>query len=97
MMVVQRSRRVVETDGTAFRLTPTEYSMLVALGGLGKGQLITRELLIQVTWGHTNLVPRDAINLKDLLRKLKKKVGVNFIQARRGYGYMLTEEIHFTD
>jgi len=78
--------RSVEKGGAEVELTPREYSLLEYLA-LHRGEVVSRSLLYE------RLFDEDDDSLSNLLdvhvSNLRKKLGKDFIQTRRGHGYFV--------
>ena len=78
-------------DGVSVGLTPTEFRLLYALA-LERGQVVTRDELMQRIWGRRNRYRDRTVDV--FVRKLRDKIDRRasrhtFIQTRYGVGYKL--------
>ncbi|MDF3129702.1 response regulator transcription factor [Kiritimatiellaeota bacterium B1221] len=80
------SMRKVEKAGTEVELTPREYSLLEYLA-LHRGEVVSRTLLYERLFDEND----DSLsNLLDVhVSNLRKKLGKDLIQTRRGHGYFV--------
>jgi two-component system OmpR family response regulator len=85
-VVIDTAARSVTRAGEPVRLTAREYS-LVEMLALHRGKVITRTEL----YGHLFDEEEDSFsNLLDVhVSNIRKKLGKDFIQTRRGYGYVI--------
>ena len=85
-IVIDTSARTVTQAGQEIQLTAREYSLLEYLV-LRRGQVVTRTMLYE------HLFDEDDSTLSNLLdvhvSNLRKKLGHEFIQTRRGHGYCI--------
>ena len=85
-IVIDTSARTVTQAGQEVQLTAREYSLLEYLV-LRRGQVVTRTMLYE------HLFDEDDSTLSNLLdvhvSNLRKKLGHEFIQTRRGHGYCI--------
>jgi two-component system OmpR family response regulator len=87
-VVVDTAARAVTQSGEPVHLTAREYS-LVEMLALRRGQVVTRTEL------YSHLFDEEDDSLSNLLdvhvSNIRKKLGKDFIQTRRGYGYVIEE------
>jgi two-component system OmpR family response regulator len=87
-VVVDTAARAVTRSGEPVHLTAREYS-LVEMLALRRGQVVTRTEL------YSHLFDEEDDSLSNLLdvhvSNIRKKLGKDFIQTRRGYGYVIEE------
>ncbi len=87
-VVLDTARREVLLDGRALDLTGREYSLVEYLA-LRRGEVVSRAALYE------HLFSEDDETFSNLLEvhvcNLRKKLGKDFIQTRRGHGYTLAE------
>ena len=83
---VNLSNRTVTKDGEPVVLTAREYS-LVEMLALHRGKLITRTMIYDHIFGEDD----DSLsNLVDVhISHIRKKLGADFIETRRGQGYIV--------
>ena len=87
-VVLDTARREVLLDGRVLDLTAREYSLIEYLA-LHRGEVVTRSRLYE------HLFAEDDETFSNLLEvhvcNIRKKLGKDFIQTRRGHGYALPE------
>ncbi len=73
-----------------FTLTPTEMSILEYLA-LNRGRVISSERLINQIYDANSYASRNAIeaHISSLRKKIRKQGGVEIIETRRGFGYLI--------
>lgn len=85
-VVLDTAKRTVQVDGTDVALTPREYSLLEMLA-LHRGKLVTRTMI------YDHLFDEDDDSLSNIVdvhvSHLRKKLGKDFIETRRGQGYII--------
>jgi two-component system OmpR family response regulator len=85
-VIVDTAARAVLQSGEPVHLTAREYS-LVEMLALRRGQVVTRTEL------YAHLFDEDDDSFSNLLdvhvSNIRKKLGKDFIQTRRGYGYVI--------
>jgi len=79
----------VTVDGTAMSVSPLEYR-LVAYLVHHKGRVVPPGELIEHLYGDDDA--RDANALEAVVMRLRKKLGADVIQTRRGFGYLVAAE-----
>ncbi len=85
-VVIQTAARTVTLDGAAIELTAREYALLEYLASR-RGAVVSRtelydHLFAEEDESYSNLLDVHVCNLR-------KKLGRNFIQTRRGHGYVV--------
>jgi two-component system OmpR family response regulator len=85
-VVIQTAARTVTVDGAAVELTAREYALLDYLASR-RGAVVSRtelydHLFAEEDESYSNLLDVHVCNLR-------KKLGRNFIQTRRGHGYVV--------
>lgn len=85
-VVVDHAARTVSSAGTPVAVTPREYALIDFLA-VHRGEVITRTTLYEHLFDESD----DSIsNLLDVhVSKVRKKLGRDFIQTRRGHGYLI--------
>jgi len=78
----------VSLNGVAQQLSPLEYR-LVAYLALHKGRVVSTHELIEQLYGDDDA--RDANALEALVMRLRRKLGAEVIETRRGFGYLVPE------
>lgn len=86
---IDRSRRLVTSDGLELRLTPTEYNLLVLLSGHA-GKVLTHRMILRTIWGpHSE---NDVNTLRVFITQLRRKIEADpshprLITTEPGVGY----------
>lgn len=82
-------RRQVLLDGASIALTPLEYRLLVYLCRR-PDTIVAPKAILEHLHGTSGM--KDVNSLERLIARLRKKIGPERIETRRGYGYLLTTE-----
>lgn len=87
-VTIDLSKRTITRDGVDIALTAREYA-LVELLALHRGKLISRTMIYDHIFGEDD----DSLsNLIDVhVSHIRKKLGADFIETRRGQGYIIHE------
>jgi DNA-binding response OmpR family regulator len=85
---IDHARRAVSIAGADVSLTPLEYRLLTTFVR-HPDQVLSRDQLLDLVWGDTDLGSADAVKLyvSYLRRKLGAVVGIVPIETVRGFGY----------
>ncbi|WP_046174255.1 response regulator transcription factor [Domibacillus indicus] len=85
---VNRNSQTIQKDGAAIQLSPREFQVLDLLVQ-NKGQVLTREIMLDRIWGYDADVTAKTIDATvKLLRKKLDAVGrPDIVQSVRGVGY----------
>jgi len=78
----------VSVRGVPVALSPLEYR-LVAYLLLHRGRVVTQQELDENVYGHNET--RDSNALEVLIGRVRKKLGAELIETRRGFGYIVPE------
>lgn len=84
-----RQMRVL-VDGVVVPLTPLEYR-LVSFLIHNKGRVVTPGELLDHLYGDDDA--REANALEALVMRTRKKLGPDFIETRRGFGYLIPDAV----
>lgn len=87
-LVIDTRRMSISVDGTPQRLSPLEYRFLDYLAHQG-GRVVSAGELAEHLHGDDGAVDANAIEA--LVARLRRKIGAEIIQTRRGFGYCLNE------
>ncbi|MGA7454769.1 MAG: response regulator transcription factor [Rhodoplanes sp.] len=87
-LVVDPRQMRVSVNGIVQQLSPLEYR-LVAYLALHKGRVVSAHELIEQLYGEDDA--RDANALEALVMRLRRKLGAEVIETRRGFGYLVPE------
>lgn len=87
-VVVDQSAHTVTVKDTQLHLTPTEFSLLVALVDR-PGQVMTRQMLLDRVWGEEYFGDERIVDvhIRHLRKKLKKHSQTEYVVSVRGVGY----------
>jgi DNA-binding response OmpR family regulator len=83
-----RQMRVL-LDGAPIAVSPLEYRLIVYLLH-HKGRVVSPSELIEHLYGDDDA--RDANALEAVVTRLRKKLGQEFIETRRGFGYLVADQ-----
>ncbi|MCF6092496.1 response regulator transcription factor [Microaerobacter geothermalis] len=80
----------VTRDGTEIILTQREYQLLSLLM-MNKGQVLTREVILDRIWGYDAEVTRNTVDayIRLLRKKVDKGYSKKLIKSIRGFGYTI--------
>jgi two-component system OmpR family response regulator len=78
----------VTVRGTPITLSPLEYRVLAYLL-LHRGRVVSQHELDENVYGHGE--DHDSNALEVLVGRVRKKVGAELIETRRGFGYLIPE------
>ena len=86
-LTVDECARKVTVDGAPVDLSPMEYRLLAYMM-LKRGQVVTQQQLVENVYGDDE----QATNAVEVLvGRLRRKIGPEWIETRRGFGYLLPE------
>jgi two-component system, OmpR family, response regulator len=85
-VAIDTARRLVARDGLDIPLTAREYA-LVELLALYRGKLITRTMIYEQLFGDDDDSLSNVVEVH--VSHIRKKLGKDFIQTRRGQGYQI--------
>ena len=91
VLTVDPGRHTVEVSGRSVALTQKEFEVLCLLLK-NKGQVLSREQLIQQVWGYAFTGESRTVDVH--VRTLRQKLGEAgvYIETVRGYGYKISTE-----
>ena len=81
---IDRERYVVAKDGLEINFPKKEFELLALLASK-PGKVFTREVILDKVWGGDVVVGDRTIDVH--IRKLREKLGENFIKTIKGIGY----------
>ncbi len=87
-VAIDTSSRTVTRDGSVVSLTAREYALLELLA-LHRGKLITRTVIYDQLFGDDDDTLSNVVEVH--VSHIRKKLGRDFIQTRRGQGYQIDE------
>ncbi len=85
-VAIDTAKRLVARDGIDIPLTAREYA-LVELLALYRGKLITRATIYEQLFGDDDDSLSNVVEVH--VSHIRKKLGKDFIQTRRGQGYQI--------
>ena len=91
-LVVDRERYVVERPdaGETFRLPRKEFELLFFLAS-HPGRVFERDELLSAVWGPDVVVVDRTVDVH--VRKIREKIGSDYIETVKGVGYRLAEAV----
>lgn len=81
---IDRERYVIEKNGVEINLPKKEFELLALLASK-PGKVFTREAILDLVWGGDVVVGDRTIDVH--IRKLREKIGEDFIKTIKGIGY----------
>ena len=81
---IDRERYVITKDGEQMSLPKKEFELLALLASK-PGKVFTREVILDTVWGGDVVVGDRTIDVH--IRKLREKIGEDFIKTIKGIGY----------
>ncbi len=88
-LIIDTNAKTVERDGKSIRLTPREYSLLVALAR-NEGRILTREVILEDVWDNEESLDNTVnFHITSLRRKVDTVEGRKLIHTVHGFGYTL--------
>ena len=85
---LDQNRHEARKNGKPLKLTPKEFELLKYLL-FNKNRVLTRDLLLEKIWGYTYSGDTRTVDVH--IRRLRKKIGKNYITTVRGVGYKFVE------
>lgn len=83
-LIIDHDRYEVTLDGKVFTLPRKEFELLSLLMSK-EGKVFTREIILSTVWGEDVVVGDRTIDVH--IRKLREKLGSEFIKTVKGVGY----------
>ena len=83
-LVIDREKYMLTMEEEEIRLPRKEFELLYLLAS-NKGKVVTRERIFETIWGRDVIVVDRTIDVH--IRRLRKKIGKQFIQTVKGVGY----------
>lgn len=87
-LVINRDKYVAELDGTDIHLPKKEFELLEMLASK-PGKVFTRDQIMARVWGNETIVGERTIDVH--IRKLREKIGDQYIRTLKGVGYTFSE------
>ena len=92
MSILCNNKKIIKKDGVEIKLTPSEYSLLVKLMENAE-RIVKREQLHMCLWdGFGEEVEDNTLSVN--ISRLRSKIGVDYIETIRGFGYRFTKKIN---
>jgi two-component system, OmpR family, alkaline phosphatase synthesis response regulator PhoP len=87
-LTIDRDRYIVIRDGVEHHLPKKEFELLYFLASR-KGKVLDRQTLLNEVWGNNIYVIDRTIDVH--VRKIREKLGDNYIETVKGVGYRFKE------
>ena len=87
-LVINREKYVVEKNGAVIHLPRKEFELLALLASK-PDYVFERDTILDKVWGSDIVVGDRTIDVH--VRKLREKIGVNYIKTVKGIGYKFVE------
>ena len=88
-IVIDRDRFVVELNGESLALPKKEFELLELLASR-PGKVFNRDQILAVVWGNETVVGERTIDVH--IRKLREKLGDDYIRTIKGVGYTFKDK-----
>lgn len=86
---IDREKYLVTVDGREYSLPKKEFELLSLLVS-GNGAVFSRETILSQVWGNDIVVGDRTIDVH--IRKLREKIGNDFIKTIKGVGYKFVDK-----
>ena len=86
-ITINRDKYEVQKDGEAIHLPKKEFELLALLASQPE-HVFERDLILETVWGSDIIVGDRTIDVH--IRKLREKIGNNYIKTVKGIGYKFT-------
>lgn len=86
---IDREKFTVEIEGNELLLPKKEFELLELLASR-PGKVYTREQILAIVWGNETIVGERTIDVH--IRKLREKLGDDYIRTIKGIGYTFNEK-----
>lgn len=87
-LVINREKYFIELNGVKLTLPKKEFELLEILA-LNPGKVYTRDQILAQVWGNETIVGERTIDVH--IRKLREKLGNDYIRTIKGVGYTFAE------
>lgn len=87
-LVINREKFYIELSGVRFTLPKKEFELLEILAN-NPGKVYTRDQILAQVWGNDTIVGERTIDVH--IRKLREKLGNDYIRTIKGVGYTFAE------
>lgn len=88
-LTIDKEKVVVQINGKVIDLAKKEFELLSLLASQ-PGKVFTREEIFRKIWGNDVIVGNRTIDVH--IRKLREKIGDQYIKTSKGVGYKIIEE-----
>jgi two-component system alkaline phosphatase synthesis response regulator PhoP len=85
---IDREKFMVEINGKSMLLPKKEFELLELLASR-PGKVYSREQILTIVWGNDTVVGERTIDVH--IRKLREKLGDDYIRTIKGVGYTFSE------
>lgn len=85
---INRDKFIIEVNGNKIILPKKEFELLELLASR-PGNVYTRDQILSMVWGNESIVGERTIDVH--IRKLREKLGNDYIRTIKGVGYTFTE------
>jgi two-component system alkaline phosphatase synthesis response regulator PhoP len=86
---IDREKFLIEIDGKQIILPKKEFELLELLASR-PGKVFNREQILSIVWGNETIVGERTIDVH--IRKLREKLGDDYIRTIKGVGYTFNEK-----
>ncbi len=86
---IDREKFVVQLNGQRITLPKKEFELLELLANR-PGKVFTRDQILSIVWGNETIVGERTIDVH--IRKLREKLGDEYIRTIKGVGYTFSEQ-----
>ena len=86
---IDRERYLVTSEGKELILPKKEFELLELLASR-PGKVYNREQILAIVWGNETIVGERTIDVH--IRKLREKLGDDYIRTIKGVGYTFNEK-----
>ena len=87
-LTIDKEKVIVQVDGKSIDLAKKEFELLSLLASR-PGKVFTREEIFRKIWGNDVIVGNRTIDVH--IRKLREKIGDDYIKTSKGIGYKMEE------
>ena len=87
-LLIDREKFMVVCDGKSLILPKKEFELLELLASR-PGKVYNREQILAIVWGNETIVGERTIDVH--IRKLREKLGDDYIRTVKGVGYTFNE------
>ena len=91
---IDREKFLIEIDGKQIILPKKEFELLELLASR-PGKVFNREQILSIVWGNETIVGERTIDVH--IRKLREKLGDEYIRTIKGVGYTFNEKWKIID